>query len=197
MVEIGDVLNNRYVVASVLGSGALGTVFSCRDLHKGNLVAVKTSEFAGVWQEAQIMLAHPSIPQVIDLFRVGDQEYYVMEQVKGVHLQQYVKAHPGLTHHDVRELLIKATEVIIFLHNRGIRHNDVTDNFLVDAEKNVYLIDFGMAMQSEDGSFDLRGLIKLCLGIAKYTRDDALVASLTSSAPQSIYALMELLRYSP
>ena len=88
----GQILNNRYRIAKLLGQGGFGAVYRAWDINMECPRAVKenldTSPEAQrqFKREAQMLtaLSHPNLPKVIDHFMIpGQGQYLVMEYLKG------------------------------------------------------------------------------------------------------------------
>eukprot|EP00286_Rhodomonas_abbreviata_P023958 CAMPEP_0181299744 /NCGR_PEP_ID=MMETSP1101-20121128/6514_1 /TAXON_ID=46948 /ORGANISM="Rhodomonas abbreviata, Strain Caron Lab Isolate" /LENGTH=263 /DNA_ID=CAMNT_0023404923 /DNA_START=179 /DNA_END=967 /DNA_ORIENTATION=+ len=83
-LKIGDCLNNRLYITTVLGAGAFGTVYLAKDQHTGDSVAVKVQR-AGKrhWQVAQ-----DEIRLLKAVAAGGEQEANAMANTRGGKQQQ-------------------------------------------------------------------------------------------------------------
>jgi len=80
-LEIGYLLNQRYLILSILGQGGMGSVYQALDQNLNVVVAIKenlflTDEYARQFQrEASIMasLRHANLPHVVDYFIITGQ----------------------------------------------------------------------------------------------------------------------------
>ena len=98
---IGRMLDNRYELLELIGSGGMAMVYKAKCHRLNRLVAVKVlkSDFASdadfrrrFYDESQAiaMLSHPNIVSVYDVSR-SSPEYIVMELIDGITLKQYME----------------------------------------------------------------------------------------------------------
>ena len=99
-------------------------------------------------QEARVLAMFRQVPGIVnvsDCFEENGTFYFVMEYVRGISLDAYVKAHRP----DTKRLLAMMRSTIDALeavHAQGILHRDITPkNLMVLADGSVKLIDFGSA----------------------------------------------------
>ena len=92
---------------------------------------------------------------VHDLFEENGTAYYVMDFIKGESLKARLnRLGQPMTEAEVMPLLLQALDVLEVIHREQIWHLDIKpDNFMVDANGRLYLIDFGASKQlhSVDG----------------------------------------------
>lgn len=149
----GDVVGERYRLASKLGSGGMADVFAAVRLSDEQRVAVKllTGDVTRVEQarfarEAEVAahLRHANLVPVIDVGLDGDGlVYLVMELIDGPNLEQ-VRTRFG----DVawaRRVLTDVTRGLAAVHAASVVHRDLKpSNVLLDGEV-ARLTDFGVA----------------------------------------------------
>ena len=99
---LGRLLDNRYEILEVIGTGGMAVVYKALDHRLNRLVAVKilkdefsrNQEFRRRFHaesQAVAMLSHPNIVSVYDVSRSGDVDYIVMELIEGITLKQYLE----------------------------------------------------------------------------------------------------------
>src|SRR5213083_322494 len=96
-LQTGTFLNSRYKIQRLLGEGATGAVYLCRDTRdRGRLWAVKelwaeADEDAAFFfrNEADLLrrLQHAAVPRLADFFEERARLYLVMERVEGPTLE--------------------------------------------------------------------------------------------------------------
>ncbi len=137
---IGQTINDRYRLDSLLGDGGMGTVFRALDRNLERQVAIKLmhSHFARqpefrlrLIQEAQTAakLNHPSIVRIYD-FGDSDQGLFIaMEYVDGgslrEHLQRLQSLNKFLPFSQSLQMGIQIAEALDYAHRRGVVHRDV------------------------------------------------------------------------
>ena len=99
---IGQLLDDRYEILEVIGTGGMAIVYKALDHRLNRQVAIKIlkDEFSGDDEfrrrfraegEAVAMLSHPNIVQVYDVSSSDDANYLVMELIDGISLKQYME----------------------------------------------------------------------------------------------------------
>lgn len=154
---LGQMLDNRYEILEVIGSGGMSVVYKalCHRLHR--YVAIKIlrenlaedAELKSRFQteaQAVAMLSHPNIVSVYDVSHSDDLEYIVMELLEGVTLKQYMAEKGKL---GCQETLFFATQICKALqhaHAHGIVHRDIKpQNIMIDKDGVIKVADFGIA----------------------------------------------------
>jgi eukaryotic-like serine/threonine-protein kinase len=149
----------RYVVESLIGRGAMGSVYAASDPDLARKVAVKLlragalSEAARhrmrarLLREAQSMarLSHPEVITVYDVGAFGDQLFVAMEYVEGETLRHWRAArHRGYA--EILAVYERAGGGLAAAHEAGLVHRDFKpDNVLVGRDGRVRVTDFGLA----------------------------------------------------
>ena len=146
-----------YRVERLLGSGGMGSVFlAARDddqYHKK--VAIKVIQWAGDPEttsrfrtERQVLanLDHPNIARLLDGGTLPDGlPYLVMDYIDGCPIDVFVREH-GLESEPTLRLFLKVCSAVQFAHQNLIVHRDLkAGNFLVGADGEPHLLDFGIA----------------------------------------------------
>ena len=99
---IGRLLDSRYEILEVIGTGGMAVVYKARCHRLNRLVAIKIlreeytqdEEFRRRFHEesqAVAMLSHPNIVSVYDVSTSNDADYIVMELIDGITLKQYME----------------------------------------------------------------------------------------------------------
>jgi serine/threonine protein kinase len=164
VIGIGSVINNRFEVVGTLGEGGMGSVFRALDRRKEEAqdrephVAIKVlggdfkqhpQAFIALQREARKSqtLAHPNIITVYDFDRDGDIFYMTMEQLNGMTLEDFIKAHPkGAPIKQATDVIIAIAKALAYAHSKNIVHSDLKPgNVFVSADGNVKILDFGIA----------------------------------------------------
>ena len=156
MVNPSELLDARYRLERLLGTGGMSEVWLAEDTRLGRWVAVKLlrdlsnePDLAGALEkEARIVaqLQHPGIVTVFDVGRHEQQNYLVMEYVHGYSLRQLLSTQGRLTEREALNYGEQIAEALHFAHLKGIVHCDVKpENILVTQEGAAKVADFGVA----------------------------------------------------
>ena len=154
---IGRLLDNRYEILEVIGTGGMAVVYKARCHRLNRLVAIKIlkDEFAGDEEfrrrfhaegEAVAMLSHPNIVQVYDVSTTDNANYIVMELIDGISLKQYMEKKGVLNWKETLHFAMQIAKGLEHAHSRGIVHRDIKPhNVMVLKNGSVKVMDFGIA----------------------------------------------------
>ncbi|MGN0047078.1 MAG: protein kinase family protein [Eggerthellaceae bacterium] len=147
-----------------LGAGGTGTVFLFHDDIADQLFAIKKFEPKGGNEledsfdrfigevKISLRLNHPNIVRVYDYFLYPNQRtgYLMMEYIEGVSIDRCEPVQMGESWNKIFEEAISAFRNIESL---GMLHRDVRpNNFLIDNEGSLKVIDFGFGKQLTENS---------------------------------------------
>lgn len=146
----------RFTALRVLGSGAMGTVYSAYDERLDRLVAIKVAHGDSrgraeralrLGREAQA-LARLSHPNIVQLYESGDCPtglFLVLEYLPGSSLRAWVGAAPR-SWREVLDAFVAAGRGLAAVHAQGMVHRDFkADNVIVGPDGRIRLVDFGLA----------------------------------------------------
>lgn len=154
-LELGTVLDGRYIIEEILGEGGFGVTYRAENQRVGISVAMK--EFAVQDQKARDKIlneAHilgdlvnlDNIAKVIDYFEEDGAAYIVMEYVEGKTLKQYVKENGKIDAEEIFRMMMPLMETLGKIHKKEVLHRDISsDNIMVMSDGSLKLIDFGAA----------------------------------------------------
>ena len=160
---IGKMLDDRYEILELIGSGGMANVYKARCHRLNRLVAIKilksdladNADFRRRFHDesqAVAQLSHANIVSVYDVSTNSDREYIVMELIDGITLKQYMERRGRM---DWRESLHFITQIMRGLshaHSRGIIHRDIKpQNIMVLRDGSVKVADFGIACLANQG----------------------------------------------
>lgn len=157
-------LNNRFVLESIIGSGGMGTVYKARDLRKveandaNPYVAIKVlnadfqnhpDAFVTLQREASktTTLAHPNIVTVHDFDRDGPLVFMTMELLDGMDLEKMLREHAGkgLDPKTALGLIRDYCEALSYAHRKNIIHSDFKPGNVFITRDGAKVLDFGIA----------------------------------------------------
>ena len=173
---IGRLLDNRYEILEVIGTGGMAVVYKARCHRLNRLVAIKIlkddfledEDFRSRFHsesQAVAMLSHPNIVSVYDVSTSVMVDYIVMELVEGISLKQYMEKKGVLNWKETLHFAIQIGKALEHAHSRGIVHRDIKPhNVMVLKNGSVKVMDFGIARLMSKGST----LTKEALGSVHY-----------------------------
>ncbi len=154
---IGRLLDGRYEILEVIGTGGMAVVYKARCHRLNRLVAIKIlkddlsqdEEFRRRFHaesQAVAMLSHPNIMSVYDVSTSDEADYIVMELIDGITLKQYMEKKGTLNWKETLHFSMQIAKALEHAHSRGIVHRDIKPhNVMVLKNGSVKVTDFGIA----------------------------------------------------
>ena len=167
----GDVVQGRYEIEELLGSGGMSNVYTARDRVLERQVALKVlhehhsddPEYVERFRrEAQAIarLSHPNIVTVIDRGEFEGRQFIVFEHVRGHTLKDVVAHESPLTVARALALVHQTARGLAYAHENGVVHRDVKpQNVLVDQDGVAKVTDFGIARSADRDEMTLPGTV--------------------------------------
>ena len=170
----------KYNERSLLGSGAMGTVYKGYDCNSGEPVAIKRvkDNYANnpeiryrAHQEADLMFRHPNLVEMLGCCEIAPDRgpiFIVSNYVNGENIDQFINTHVrALPNVEKRicELFLPVLDALSYIHQKGIIHMDIKpSNIMMEQGKNVRLMDLGIANISDTVNTATSGM----MGTPKY-----------------------------
>ncbi len=161
-ITIGQLLDKRYRILQVLGSGAFGKTYLAADLRRPgypqcvvkqlrllrpNPTATKNAHrlFQREAEMLQRLGTHPQIPRLLAFFEENEQFYLVKEFAPGHPLSRELVVGEPLPEQRVIAIVVEILEVLVFVHGNRVIHRDIKPANLIrrSADGRLVLIDFG------------------------------------------------------
>ena len=154
---IGQTLDQRYAVTSLLARGGMATVYLATDLRLDRVVALKVMHphlandpgFVARFQREARSAARLSHPHVVGVYDQGSSEthvYLAMEYIPGRTLRDVLDEYGPLSTEQALVLLDPVIEALTAAHGAGFVHRDIKpENVLISDDGRVKVADFGLA----------------------------------------------------
>jgi serine/threonine-protein kinase len=179
MAVLGLEIAGRYRLDERLGAGGMSTVYRARDSVLERMVAVKLlaehladdDGFVARFRRealAAASLIHPNVVQVYDsgLDQDAHRHFIVMEYVQGPTVAQQMRERNRLPVDQAADIGAQACDGLEYAHRNGVIHRDVKPgNLIVNPDRVVKLVDFGIAKAAEDSRITQIGSV---VGTAAY-----------------------------
>lgn len=161
-VQVGDILG-QYQLVELLAIGGMGLIYRGHDRSLDRPVAVKVlaPELARDPETSKRFLnearaaATFNHPNVVHVYSAGEQAgtfYFVMELVKGQHIEALLARPQGLSIREAVSFIRQAALGLQHAHDLGLIHGDVKPaNFIVTDTGVVKVTDFGLARRVKAG----------------------------------------------
>jgi serine/threonine protein phosphatase PrpC len=155
-VEIGEVLDNRFQIESLISRSGMASIYKARDLTTGMPVAVKVpfmkyesdpAFFSRFQREEEIgkTLNHPNILHVIPV-EDKHRPYIAMELLDGQTLRQVLNNVKKIPVHEALAIATSVADAMQHMHEKNIVHRDLKpENIMVNKDGSIRIMDFGIA----------------------------------------------------
>lgn len=163
---LGKLLDRRYQVTQVLGSGGFGKTYLALDTRRpGNPTCVVkqlkplTSETAFLETARRLFNSeaetleqlgnHDQIPRLLAYFEEDKEFYLVQEFIQGHTLSQELQPGQRWDESRVITLLEEVLSILEFVHSKGVIHRDIKPDNLIrrNSDNKLVLVDFGAVKQ--------------------------------------------------
>lgn len=155
-LQNGVILNERYRILRILGTGGFGAVYRAADMVLKFPCAVKENldispEARNQFEKEAVILAslsHPNLPRVRDHFIIPDQgQYLVMDFIEGEDLYSLIQRSGVISEDQALNWISQIASALNYLHSQSppIIHRDIKPaNIRITPEGTAFLVDFGL-----------------------------------------------------
>ncbi len=188
---------DRYADLELIGEGVSARVYKAIDPTNGTVVAIKVLNphlradpisLERFRREIRItrFLNHPQIVSIYDLVTESDGTYLVMEYIEGGDLKKYLRLNAPLEIDAALAIVTQVLRILSACHARNVIHRDLKpQNIMVDENRLVRLLDFGIARMTSLGDLTQTGT---SLGSPEYMAPELFAAN-TFDPRTDLYAL--------
>lgn len=166
-LQQNEIVADRYKVLSLIGRGAMGSVYRVEQLSIQKHLALKTLNPIAATSInvrrfknealAASKLEHPNLVRALDCGWIGNQPFMVMDLVDGPTLSHYLKRHASLPLSTCFQIFIPICFALAYAHEEGVIHRDLKPSNIVLASdpknKDLFIprvVDFGIAKLSTE-----------------------------------------------
>lgn len=154
----GDLIAERYQVIKCLGTGSMGSVYSCKHLELGNHIVALKVLYPEVAEDevaqkrfrneifASYGVSHRNVVRAYEYIKDEDLVAYSMEYIEGVDLADRLAEESYLPLDEVVSIMLQIARGMQAIHAAGIIHRDLKpENILISKSGDVKIADFGIA----------------------------------------------------
>ncbi len=154
---VGKVINERYELQEVIGSGGMAVVYKGFDRLMNRFVAFKLLKESLKYDDeivekfnteakASAGLSHQNIVTCYDVGQYEGLGFIVMEYIDGKTLKEYINENKPVKWQTACEIAIQIADALSVAHEHGIIHRDIKPhNILINNENVAKVADFGIA----------------------------------------------------
>ena len=166
MINIGDIIDNRYNVLEHLGTGGMADVFEAKDLIASRIVAIKILKeelkddafsITSFKKEASASasMSHPNIMEIYAEGTYNGCPYLAIEYLENQTLLDKIEYFTKFTVKEGSQIMIQLLEAIAYSHSHNIIHRDIKpQNIFYMSNGTIKLGDFGIALSEEDSKLN-------------------------------------------
>ena len=170
MLKPGTILDDRYEIIDVVGTGGMSTVYRAKDERLKRFVAIKVlksdyssdQNFVSKFRaEAQSSagLTHPNIVNVYDVCEDDGRYFIVMELVEGITLKEYINLNGRLSMSQAIDFSIQIASGLEAAHEHHVIHRDIKpQNIIVSKSGSIKVTDFGIAKAATSTTMSTTGI---------------------------------------
>ena len=148
-------MQNKYEVIGVVGEGAYGIVYKCKDRDTKEFVAIKKfketeDEIVKKTMRRELkmlqLLKHENVVEFKNAFKKKGNLFLVFEYVEKNLLEVLQESPSGLEPSLIKKLIYQLCKAIKYLHDQNVIHRDIKpENLLINNDMVLKLCDFGFA----------------------------------------------------
>jgi serine/threonine protein kinase/tetratricopeptide (TPR) repeat protein len=171
VLQIGDLLGERYEILQLLGEGGMGAVYKAADRELDRFVALKVirpelasdpSILARFKQELLLahQVTHRNVIRIYDLGEAEGVKFITMEFIEGKDLRSLIREKKKFTPEEAVDVIQQVCQALDAAHSVGVIHRDLKpQNVMQDSSGRILVMDFGLARTLEGGGMTQTGAL--------------------------------------
>lgn len=168
MATVGQIIDGKYEVLTIIGKGGMSQVFLARDRRLNKQWAVKEIQKRATDRNNDVVvqsaiaeanmikqLDHPSIVRIVDIIETDDVIYIIEDYIEGETLSTILEENGAQPQELVIEWAKQICAALEYLHTRKppIIYRDMKPaNVMLKPDGNIKIIDFGIAREYKEQS---------------------------------------------
>ncbi len=191
-----------YKVISIIGEGGMATVYKGLQVSLNRPVAIKILKqklfdrpiVLERFNRESLIIARLNNPNIIHIIDRGvtkeGMPFFVMEYIEGTDLDAAIK-NGDLYFNRRVDIVIQICKALAYAHKNGVVHRDIKpSNVLIDGEKNIQVLDFGIAQFYGDEDMDRRHTqMGSIMGTPEYMSPEQRTSADNVTALSDLYSL--------
>uniref|UniRef100_UPI00398EE805 hormonally up-regulated neu tumor-associated kinase homolog A n=1 Tax=Pristiophorus japonicus TaxID=55135 RepID=UPI00398EE805 len=158
----------NYLVGKMINKGSFAKVMEGLHVPTGEKVAIKVIDKKKAKQDTYVqknmkreprihqMIKHPNIVQLFETLETENSYYMAMELCQGGDLMDRICEKQKLEEREARKYTRQILSAVEHLHRHAIVHRDLKiENFLLDENNNIKIVDFGLSNTLKNDSQEL------------------------------------------
>lgn len=171
-MNIGDIIENKYEILSLIGQGELSKVYLALDKKVNKTWAIKVinkSEklyYESIRTETEMLssLNHSNIPRIVDIIEYEPEIIIVMDYIEGESIDK-VLSYSLMSVNEVMKIASQLINVFEYIHSHNIVYRDLKPaNIMLKPDFQIVLVDFGVAKKYIPGEIN----DTVCIGTRGY-----------------------------
>ncbi|XP_071436331.1 maternal embryonic leucine zipper kinase isoform X4 [Pithys albifrons albifrons] len=189
-----------YELHGTVGTGGFAKVKLARHRLTGEKVAIKIMDKLALQDDlprvkleidAMKDLSHQHICRLYHVIETPKKIFMVLEYCPGGELFDYIISKDRLSEEEARVFFRQIVSAIAYVHSRGYAHRDLKpENLLIDEERNLKLIDFGLCAKPKGG---LDYHLNTCCGSPAYAAPELIQGKTYIGSEADIWSMGVLL----
>ncbi len=158
---MSDKLKN-YEILETIATGGMATIYRGVQISLNREVVIKKlhphlaedANFVKRFQREAAILAklqHKNIVAIIDFFESGNEQFIVLEYIKGRTLKELINDKEKIPYSMSMYIMREVLQGLQYIHSNNILHRDMKpDNIMISEDGSIKITDFGLAYRHEN-----------------------------------------------